>query len=134
MIRTPIFALIVLLAGAPSARAACSNSTMIGSWGYRYTSLDFNLGTFCSGIGAIKFSSANRAQIIGGKVSCNGMLSSGSGSGTYSMASSCLGAITLVANNGATLKYHLTVTNGGKDVDFVLGMNGVTLSGSGKKQ
>lgn len=134
MSRRAIVTAVALVVGTQSAGATCNNGTMTGTWGYHYTSVDFNSSTFCSGVGAMKFSSPNHAQVIGGKVSCNGGLVSSFGSGTYSMASSCLGRVTLIANTGATLNYYLSVTNGGKEVDFVLGLDGVTLSGSGKKQ
>ena len=107
---------------------------MIGTWGYRYSGIDFNLGRFCSGVGAIRFSSANTAQIVGGKVSCDGVLTSAAGSGTYSIASNCLGSITFTTNTGSTLRYNVSVTSGGKEADFILGLNGFTLTGSAKKQ
>ena len=50
------------------------------------------------------------------------------------MASNCLGTITFTANTGATLRYDVSVTSGGKEADFILGLDGVTLTGSAKKQ
>ena len=134
MMRSIFYVFLGYLCVTPLAHAACNNGTMVGTWGYRYTGLDFNLGRFCSGVGAIRFSSANTAQIVGGKVSCDGVLTSASGRGTYSMASNCLGTITFTANTGATLRYEVSVTSGGKEADFILGLDGVTLTGSAKKQ
>ena len=134
---SPVFVLTVALcyAVAPDrAEAACSNSTMVGTWGYHYTSFDFNLGSFCSGVGNLKFASNGTAQIVGGKTSCNGQTFSESGSGRYSIASTCLGTATATFNNGSSAKYYLTITNGGKEADFILGLNGLTVSGVAKKQ
>ena len=74
------------------------------------------------------------AQIVGGKVSRDGVLTSAAGKGTYSLASNCLGIITFISNTGKTLRYNLSVTSGGKEANFILGLDGVTLTGSAKKQ
>lgn len=135
--KSPAFciALALSLSIPPSiAAAACSNSTVVGDWGYHYTSLDFNLGSFCSGVGNLKFSRNGVVKIVGGKTSCNGQTFSESGSGRFVIAANCLGTVTATFNNGASGKYYLTITNGGKEADFILGLNGLTVSGVAKKQ
>lgn len=133
MFRHFIAGAALLLFGV-SAHAACSNSTVVGTWGYHYTSFDFNLGSFCSGVGNLIFSNKGTVRIVGGKTSCNGSIFSETGSGRFSIASSCLGTVSATFSTGGSARYYLTITSGGKEADFILGANGVTVSGIAKKQ
>lgn len=125
-------ALIVATCGfTQPAMAACSLTTMDGSWALKYSGLNFDLQYLCSGIGTIKFSSRNRAVTVPAVIeSCNGELNSNAGSGTYTLNSACQGTMDLTSNTGRQYLLRFVVSRGGTAVDFILLTSGTTFNGS----
>lgn len=116
-----------------SAIAACANTSVTGTWGYNYSSIDFNNSEFCAGLGLFTFSGSDRLKVVAGKDSCNGSISSSTAQGTYSLSSACTGTASVVFNSGSTGRYHF-VLNDKKTIDFILLVKGFTLHGEAQKR
>lgn len=123
-------AIFVFAALSQPANAACSAATLNGSWSVHYSGISFSQQKLCAGIGLISFSSNGQtANVSAVKESCNGTTNSGSGSGTYTIASSCMGTVSVTSNAGRVYSFNMVVSQGGTMMDFILTTSGATLTG-----
>lgn len=123
-------ALLTSLATA-NASAACTSSTLNGSWGFHYSGIDFANQRFCAGVGLIQFTPSNLSVTVPStKESCDGTPLSRTAKGSYSVASNCTATVSLTDNSGRKGSYSLVITSSGTKADFMLVFAGSTLTGT----
>ena len=131
-----------LLAAADGASAACAIATVTGTWGFSYDAVDLAGARNCVGVGLMTFNSgtgsSNTVKITAQRNSCGGdPVASFAASGTYTVASTCIGKSTNLKYSGtskvSTLDFN--IVQAGTRLQFVLVQgNGLTLHGEAFKR
>jgi hypothetical protein len=127
LIQSLVAVLLVALAMSVSAKAACSNATIKGGYGFLLT------GTNATSLAAVvgQFTADGNGGLTGSEtVSNNGVISSSVPlTGSYSINSSCAGNARLSASGLSAAKYSLTVVSAGKQIEMVDADTGITQFG-----
>ena len=109
-------ALLLTTLAFSNANAACSAATMKGAWGIRTFSV-IN-GSFYSSVNIYTFNSAAKTFKAVGKGSTTGSSPvSGTASGTYSLAASCMGTLSGINNVGTNFAANFVISEGGQTID-----------------
>lgn len=115
---------IGLVMSALPSSAACSNTTIKGSYGFLLT------GANSSGLAAIvgQLTADGLGGLTGSEtISADGVISSNVAlTGSYSIKTACTGTATVMPTGFPTAKYSLTVVSSGKQIDMVNTDTGIT--------
>jgi hypothetical protein len=131
-----LFATVVVLCFASKAEAkkGCSNANLSGTYGMSLT------GTW-QGFAGVTGPVADVGQLVSDGagnvtgldvVSLNGTIASVPFTGTYSIASSCLGTVTINATGFPPLNLSMSLVNGGNQVLLIQTDSLTTVAGSAK--
>lgn len=135
--------LIIALAVSPASAATCSNASLKGVFGYDHG----RPGASNAGVTLGQLTLDGKGKITSGSwtESLNGTISTGTTTGSYSVAKNCTGTLTLNGESNSTDHYNIYVNAGGKmfqmietDSDsnqpgFALAQGTVTCGLTGKK-
>ncbi len=113
-----VFATLVAVG---SASAACSNGTLNGVWG------------FWAGAAVGQFTADGKGNITAGSetVSSNGTISTQTFTGTYSVATSCTGHLTINITRGGSVTANFVLDQMNKGVQIIDTVSGLNGSGIG---
>ena len=134
-----IVALFVFLATASSAfgSAVCSDGMIQDTYGFvGQAVVDTGQGImYCGVTGTFKFR-ANGTATGRIKQSCNGVLETATGEGTYIVRQNCLADADVAFSDGTSGAFHFTLMDGGKTLLFIgeqfLGELGITFTGTAR--
>jgi hypothetical protein len=130
--------LAILIFAANPSFAACTYATVQGKWAVTYADFNSDVGFSTYGIGRVTFESANKSvSLIGGRESAFGVVSSGTGSGSYTINSACQGVINLTFGVGSpTVRFDFVVagTAASPNISFIITEPTNLLSGQGFMQ
>ena len=119
------------------ANAVCSDGMIQDTYGYVGQAIvDTGQGImYCGVTGTFKFK-ANGTATGRIKQSCNGMLESATGEGTYIVRPNCTADADVSFSDGTSGFFHFTIMDGGKTLMFIgeqfLGELGITFTGTGR--
>jgi hypothetical protein len=119
------------------ADAVCSAGMIQDTYGYvGQAVVDTGQGImYCGVTGTFKFK-ANGTATGRIKQSCNGMLETATGEGTYVVRQNCTADAEVSFSDGASAAFHFTLVDGGKTLLFVgdqfLGELGITFTGTAR--
>jgi hypothetical protein len=127
MFRIALTIVLASFALGAVAWAKCSNSSVTGIYGYLGGGID-NDGTPTAILLQLTFDSSTGNFTATGTNSKDGVIESGSGTGTYTVASNCTATGTITFSGGTTKSFSFVVTSSGglKEVD---GNTGATSGG-----
>lgn len=132
--------LLVLAQGANAVD--CTAATVKGTWGFSYDAVDLQGSRNCVGVGLMTFNtgtlSSNTVKITAQRNSCAGEpATTFAASGTYSVASTCIGGSTNLkyTSSKITSKLDFNIVQAGTRLQFILVQgNGLTLHGEAFKR
>ena len=115
--------LVTTMAIGTATAAPCNNATVNGVWGYQVG-------------GAVgQFTSDGNGNITGSQmVTQNGVISTQTYAGTYSVSTRCIGAATVNLTGGGTAHTTFILDNGRKGAQMIDTDTGITANGPGMTQ
>ena len=109
-------ALLLTALAFSNANAECSAATMQGSWGIRFFTII--QGAFYSSVSIYTFKTTGNTWTASSKGSQTGNSPvSGTASGTFTLAASCMGTMTGINNLGTKIGANFVITEGGQTFD-----------------
>jgi hypothetical protein len=116
--------LVTMIVFVPTSLAICTNANVIGVWGYQV------------GAAVGQFTADGTGNITSGSqtVSQNGVISTQTYTGTYSVATKCTGSLTLNFTGGGTGHANFILDNGKKGAQIIVTDSGTVADGFGLVQ
>lgn len=124
--------LTIALAGSPALAATCSNASLKGAFGYFHGRPGANLAGVIDG--QLTLDSRGNITSASWTYSNNGLISTGSTTGTYSISKNCTGTLTLNDEGGVLTHFNIYLNAGNKMFQIIESDQGNNQPGFGLAQ
>ena len=114
------------------ATPSCSKNMIRSTYAMVYSGAS-SVCWYFGGTGIVKFKGSSGEVTVNGTESCDGVSSSFTGTGTYTVKSNCTGIATVNFNTGGSGTYAFTIAENGNSIVFMVTTAGVTGTGFAKK-
>jgi len=126
------FVAFAAICAPASANTSCAWGMVRNTYGFVASGVTSE-GVACASTGLIIIANSSAVTVKVNDSCNNGIASSYTGTGTYTLSSDCTGSATVNFSNGGTGTYKLTVVNGGGGLLLIASIPGVVLSGTAIK-